>query len=81
VNNPALVNVRPNIIAEASHSNLSPKKVFDNYVGALADANPGSVVRTVHEPIRRPGVMRPDAVTHSAYLDGNLNHSVTIPNR
>jgi hypothetical protein len=81
VENPSLVNVQDNIISEASRSNLSGKKIFENYAGEIAKNNPNSVVRTVHFPKRRPGETVPFAVTHYVTVDGKVVHGVSILNR
>jgi hypothetical protein len=81
VDNPSLVNVRENIIAEAGGSNLGPKKVFENKAISMADDNPNSVVKTIHRPLRKPGEVRPFAVTHLIEMDGVIVHGVSIFNR
>jgi hypothetical protein len=64
VEDPRLVNVRPNIISEARRSNLGTKKTFDNLVSRIAAENPNSVIKVIAEPLRRPGQRRPFAVTY-----------------
>ncbi len=81
VDDPKAVNVRENIISESPRSNLGPKKKFDNMASEIARENPGSVVRTIHEPHYSGNDMRPHAVTHTITVDGNEVHSVTIPNQ
>jgi hypothetical protein len=81
VNDPKLVNVRQNIVWEASKSNLSDKKKFENYAAKIADNNPGSEVWTTHKPLYKDDAKRPFAVEHSIELDGKTIHSVSIYNR
>lgn len=81
VANPADVNVRENMIAEARASNLGPKRSFDLLASRIADRNPGAIVETLHTPLRRQGEARPYAVTHSLVVDGRIVHTVTIPNQ
>ncbi|MBC8029832.1 MAG: Ig-like domain-containing protein [Pyrinomonadaceae bacterium] len=81
VADPSLVNVRANIISEAPGSNLGPKKAFDHLVSRTAAENPGSTVRSVHQPLRRANEARPFAVTHWIKQDGKFVHGVTIFNR
>jgi hypothetical protein len=70
VEDPRLVNVKPNIISEAPRSNLGAKKTFDNLVSKVAAENPNSVIKVIAEPLRRPGQRRPFAVTYWIEKDG-----------
>jgi hypothetical protein len=81
VDNPTLVNVRANMISEASGSNLGPKKVIENFAIRLADQNPGSIIQIILEPQRSPGQTRPFAVTVSVLQDGQVVKSVSILNK
>jgi hypothetical protein len=81
VEDPSLVNVKPNIVSEAPRSNLGAKKVFDNLVSRIAAENPGSVVKVIAEPLRRPGQARPFAVTYWIEKDGVRIHGQTIVNK
>lgn len=81
VDQPKLVNVRPNMISEAAASNLGPKKVIENYAIRLADDNPNSVVQMILEPQRVPGQTRPFAITVWIVQDGVIVRGISIPNR
>jgi hypothetical protein len=81
VEEPDLVNVKPNIVSEAAGSNLGPKKVFDNRASRTADQNPGAVVRTEHEPSYPQDSTRPDSVKHRITINGKVVHEVDIPNK
>jgi len=80
VADPRITNVVENLISEASRSNLSPKKKFDNLVSKVAGALPGRV-KTRSKPVRsKPGVARPDFMVHEIIVDGKVAYRVTIPN-
>jgi len=81
VANPSLVNVKPNIIAEAAGSNLGPKKQFENLAIRMSDDNPLSRIDTIHEPLRMAGATRPFAVTHWITKDGQIVYGLSILNR
>jgi hypothetical protein len=78
---PAKVNIKPNCIAEAQHSNLSPKKRFESLAADIKRENPGRVVETQHAPVRLSGTIRPVAVRHSVLIDGVEVHAETIENK
>jgi len=80
VDSPDLVNVKSNFISEASHSNLGPKRSFEKLAGRIAEANPDSVVKTIHFPRRMQGETVPYAVIHFVTVDGVAVHGVRIPN-
>jgi RHS repeat-associated protein len=78
---PKLVNVRPNIISEAPSSNLSAKKMLENYAIRLADQNPNSVVNMIAELLRMPGEARPFAVTVWVTKDGQTVYGASVLNK
>lgn len=80
VANPKLVNVKANSISEAAHSNLSPKKIFENFAIRVADTNPTKTVRTLHFVKRKPGETVPYEVKHQVYANNKLMRSEAIPN-
>jgi hypothetical protein len=81
VDNPALVNVKANIISETPTSNLGPKKSLDLLVSKLAAENPNSIIRIIAEPLRRQGETRPFAVTYWVEQDGERVMGQTILNK
>lgn len=81
VTNPEKVNVPENIIDEAPKSNLGDKKRFDNKAAKFAAENPGSIIETVHTPLRRRGQRQPFAVSHYILKDGKIVYGVTVINK
>jgi hypothetical protein len=75
-----LVNSKLNLISEASTSNLSAKKVFENRLLELADANPNSSVRIISEVHRIPNDPVPKYVMHYIALDGKIIRAALIKN-
>lgn len=80
VADPRIANVVENLISEAAHSNLSPKKKFDNLITKVSAALPGRVQYNGFAVRQRPDVPRPDAMTHRILVDGKVVYQVTIPN-
>ena len=81
VDEPSTVNVRPNLISEAPGSNLSAKKIVENYAIRLAKENPDSIVTMKLEPQRLPGQTRPFAVTVYVTQNGKTVYAVSILNK
>jgi RHS repeat-associated protein len=81
VDDPKLVNVKPNIVSEAPKSNLSPKKIAENYAIRLADQYPDSKINMIVEPLLNPGETRPYAVSMWVTKNGEVVYGVSIPNR
>jgi hypothetical protein len=81
VRDPAMVNRTENLNWEAKDSNLGLKKQFDNLASRVAAEHPDGTVRTVHRPLRAPGLGRPFATEHYIMLNDELIYGVSIPNR
>lgn len=79
VADPRMTNLVENLISEAAHSNLSPKKKFDNLASKVGAALPGRV-KTRSKPVRKPGVARPEEMIHELVVDGKVLYRIVVPN-
>lgn len=80
VADPRVTNVVENLISEAEHSNLSPKKKFDNLITKVAVALPDRVKSRSRPQRSDPNSPRPDYMIHEIVVDGQVVYRVVIPN-
>lgn len=80
VEDPALLNVLPNIVPQQGTTNVSHKKVFENQVIDYAEKNKDKRVHTIHERFYSGDQMRPLAETHYIVVDGTVVAAFTVEN-